>query len=573
MDGFEDDHDDEGGLNKRSTVRTRTIDGSLLAAVLLFAGCATQPTVAPGPLGEAQTKLAEARSITKLTQTRITDYFEAAEIAKRETESASDDTVTKQQAKQIYNDASAEVTVLLKEEDGGKYWNHAERIGAANASYEVRFQSGGGNGVWSPGFFDLLKRTKDADHRHLRIWVHGQGFGGTLVGVRKGRSGDPFAPLVGYACPITTTLDFSRPQKNKSSAHVVLVTLHDPTIQQTVLIDGKTQPLAYDLSAPLGHYPRTKASTLALRGLLQADKITQRTGLYTVEPYDPNRIPIVLVHGLLSTPHMWFNIVNAVRADPELRSRYQFWVFYYPTANPPALSALAFRKDLATAERLYHPKHGIVLVGHSMGGIVSRMQAVDSGRVLWDEAFHQNADALYAKIPEDNLLKQTLVFKADPDIKRIVFICVPHRGSGLAVGTVGALSVSLIRVPKNVALTIKTALGESLEKVTGVKGLRLPTSISGLSPRSPVLIGLDKLPIKAPYHSIIGDRGRGDSPNGSDGVVPYRSAHLDSAQSEKIIPYSHGGYQSPEAINELVRILRLHAGLKAEPTLKVAVAQ
>jgi hypothetical protein len=158
-----------------------------------------------------------------------------------------------------------------------------------------------------------------------------------------------------------------------------------------VLINGKTQPLAYDLSAPLGHYPRTKASTLALRGLLQADKITQRTGLYTVEPYDPNRIPIVLVHGLLSTPRMWFNIVNAVRADPELRSRYQFWVFYYPTANPPALSALAFRKDLATVERLYHPKHGIVLVGHSMGGIVSRMQAVDTGRVLWDEAFHHRS--------------------------------------------------------------------------------------------------------------------------------------------------------------------------------------
>ncbi len=117
---------------------------------------------------------------------------------------------------------------------------------------------------------------------------------------------------------------------------------------------------------------------------------------------------------------MWFNIINAVRADPELRTRYQFWVFYYPTANPIALSALAFRKDLATAERLYHPKHGIVLVGHSMGGLVSRMQAVDTGRVLWDEVFDQNADALYAKIPDDNLIKQTLVFRSDPDVKRIV---------------------------------------------------------------------------------------------------------------------------------------------------------
>ncbi|HXL27436.1 MAG TPA: hypothetical protein VN952_12195 [Chthoniobacterales bacterium] len=96
----------------------------------------------------------------------------------------------------------------------------------------------------------------------------------------------------------------------------------------------------------------------------------------------------------------------------------------------------------------------------------------------------------------------------------------------------------LIRTPQNVVLTIRNTLGNSFEQFTGVE---IPTSIRGLSLRSPVLIGLDKLPIKAPHHSIIGGRGKGDSPNGSDGFVPYRSAHLDSAQSEKIIPYGHGG--------------------------------
>jgi pimeloyl-ACP methyl ester carboxylesterase len=540
--------------------------GNLLITGLLLAGCATQLSVAPGPLGEAQTNLTEARSLTKPTETRITDYFEAAEVAEREAEGQAHDAATKQQAKQIYNNACAEVTVLLEEGDGGKYWNHTERIGR----YEVRFQTSGSNGLWSPGFFDRLKPAKESDHKHLRIWVHGPGFGGTLVGIRSGRPGDPFAPRVGYVCPITTTLDFSSPPTTRNRPHVVLVSLHDPTRQQTVRLSSTTHPLAYDLSAPLGHYPRTNAATMAVRGLLRADKITQRTGLYTIEPYDPNRIPIVLVHGLLSTPHMWFNIANAVRADPELRARYQFWVFYYPTANPIALSALALRKDLATAERLYHLKHGIVLIGHSMGGIVSRMQVVDTGRVLWDECFGQNADALYAKIPADNLLKQTLVFRADPNVKRIVFMCVPHRGSSLALGLVGALGNGLIQTPRNVVLTIRNTLGDSLEQLTGVK---TPTSIRGLSPRSPVLVGLDKLPIKAPHHSIIGDRGRGDSPNSSDGVVPYRSAHLDSAESEKIIPYGHGGYQSPEAIEELLRILRLHLGLKAEPMHKVAVAQ
>ena len=164
------------------------------------------------------------------------------------------------------------------------------------------------------------------------------------------------------------------------------------------------------------------------------------------------------------------------------------------------LSALAFRKDLATAERIYHPKHGIVLASHSMGVLVSRMQAVYTGKVLRNETFRQNADALYAKIPDDNLLNQTLVFHANPDVKRIVFICVLLRDSGLAVGLVGALGNSLVRTPQNVVLTICNTLGGSVKQLAGVQ---TPNSIRGLSPHSPVLIGLDKLPIKAPHHSII----------------------------------------------------------------------
>ena len=148
-----------------------------LAAFPLLASCATQPTIAPGPLGEAQSKLTEARSLTKPTETRITDYFEAAEIAEQEAQSQSADAAIKQQARQAYNNACAEVTVLLEEADGGKYWNQNERIGA----YNVRFQPSTSNGLWSPGFFDQLKPAKESDHKHLRIWVRGAGFGGTLA--------------------------------------------------------------------------------------------------------------------------------------------------------------------------------------------------------------------------------------------------------------------------------------------------------------------------------------------------------------------------------------------------------
>jgi hypothetical protein len=163
-------------LTNSTKVRIKTAP-ILLAAILLFAGCATQTSVAPGPLGTAQTKLVEARSQTLPTETRITRYFEAAEIAENEAERESHDQPAKQRAEQIYNAAAAEVTVLLVEADGGKYWNHNERIGSSDVSYDVRFQSGEAHGVWSPGFFDQLKRTKKSDHRHLRLWVHGPGFG------------------------------------------------------------------------------------------------------------------------------------------------------------------------------------------------------------------------------------------------------------------------------------------------------------------------------------------------------------------------------------------------------------
>jgi pimeloyl-ACP methyl ester carboxylesterase len=269
---------------------------------------------------------------------------------------------------------------------------------------------------------------------------------------------------------------------------------------------------------------------------------------------------LIFAHGLLSTPHMWLPVMNAIRADPELRGRYQFWVFYYPTANPVPLSALALRDDLGTVERLYRPKHGFVLVGHSMGGLVCRMQVVNTGRVLWDECFNPEAQRFYAQVPADSLVKRALIFNANPSIKRIVFVCVPHRGSKLAQGFIGSLGMRLVRVPALVVRTTESTLGDAFTALLRRRKLRLPSSIQGLSPRSPVILGLAKLPIEAPHHSIIGDRGRNDRLKGSDGVVPYWSSHLDSAQSEKVIPAGHSGYRHPVAIAELVRILRLHLG-------------
>jgi hypothetical protein len=179
--------------------------------------------------------------------------------------------------------------------------------------------------------------------------------------------------------------------------------------------------------------------------------------------------------------------------------------------------------------RLINPLH--------QDGLLSRMQVTNSGRTIWNEVFGATAQELYLQVPNDSRLKRALIFKANPTVKEVIFIGTPHRGSRLAVGGIGAIAIWLIRLPSDL-------LHEIPEAVADVFNFRekrpvVPTSIQGLSPNSPLLHALDRLPILAVHHSIIGDRGRGDTPNSSDGVVPYWSSHLASARSEKIVPTGH----------------------------------
>jgi hypothetical protein len=196
----------------------------------------------------------------------------------------------------------------------------------------------------------------------------------------------------------------------------------------------------------------------------------------------------------------------------------------------------------------------MVLVGHSMGGILSRTQVTSLTREDWDVIGKDKAGHFFANLKPGDLVYRCTIFQANPHIDRAVFICTPHRGSEMAIGTLGGLAIKLITLPVDL---VSTAAGTSMAIVTGDPN-RMPTSIDGLSPKNPTLKALDSRPIEVPYHSIIGDRGKGDTPNSSDGVVQYWSSHLKGAQSEKIVPGPHGSCELPETLDELRRILHLH---------------
>jgi hypothetical protein len=273
-----------------------------------------------------------------------------------------------------------------------------------------------------------------------------------------------------------------------------------------------------------------------------------------MEPYDPERIPVLLVHGLNSHPRMWRDVINDLRADPKLRGRYQFLLFYYPTGWPIAYSSMRLREELAAFDSLFKHPQKMVMVGHSMGGLLSRMQVISPGRKLWDARFGKEADRLDATLPPNHLTKRMALFSANPHIGRQIYICTPQRGSGLADLSLTSWFIKILSLPTTITSALIDLPGNLVSQGT-------LNSVSGLSPSNPLYKELDQVPIQVPHHSIIGDRGRGDTPHSSDGVVPYWSSRLSTAESEKIVPDSHGAYDDPQAILELRRILLLNAGI------------
>ena len=292
--------------------------------------------------------------------------------------------------------------------------------------------------------------------------------------------------------------------------------------------------------------------------MLRSSHYMDKTGLYFLQPYDPDRIPLVFVHGLFSTPFDWVQTINGLQADPEIRKHYQFWVFGYPTGNPILYSALRLREELAKVDKLYPNHRPYVVVGHSMGGMLTRMQVITVTKPMWEKGLGETAKSIFRENSNDSLVVRATTFQANPRIKRVVFICTPHRGSEMASSGLGRFGTSLIALPLNIASAMTNVLTSAqLVQLTG-SSKRLPNSITGLKPSNPALPVVNSVPITVPYHSIIGDRGKDHCPDCTDGVVPYSSSHLDGAQSEVIVPGPHGACKLPETIAELDRILRLH---------------
>lgn len=335
----------------------------------------------------------------------------------------------------------------------------------------------------------------------------------------------------------------------------------DPLATERFSLGRNVTPLAADFTASTAMLmAREQPYRIGFARVLRPDAYADTARLFQLQQFDERRTPVIFVHGLQDTPASWTPMINSLRDDSWIREHYQFWVFSYPSGYPYPYAAMLLRRDLDGFAHTFPNRKRIVLVGHSMGGMISRLMVTDAKDTIW-RAFFGSAPAK-TPLPTETrqLLEKALVFNHRPEIKRVVFISTPHRGSALASGLIGRIGSALVRTPRFLASIYVVAKPIEIADPAARQLNRTPNSVDTLQPNDRFVLAVNKLPVAAgiPYHSIIGDRGRGDTPNSSDGVVPYWSSHLDGAQSELIVPSGHCAQLNAQSIREVERILKTY---------------
>jgi hypothetical protein len=339
--------------------------------------------------------------------------------------------------------------------------------------------------------------------------------------------------------------------------------------QETMKTGNVEHPLAADWTAPNAFYwHMCQLDDLTLQNALLPGRFMEETGIYFVTPYDPKKIPIVFVHGLVSSPDAFKNMINTLAPEPWFRRNYQIWLYNYPTGNPWIFSSMKFREVMGGACAYARSNGGngrlndMVIVAHSMGGLLAHSSVVDPGTTLYDANYKKPLDQLPVSSNSREHIKKSYLYKPLTEPKRIVFMAVPHRGSPTASFRVSNWISRIIRLPKTLTVDLLDATVITLGNIVQGEDAteHIPTSIDSLSPNHVNNKALDRIPLpgRITFHSIIGDRGKGDTPASSDGVVPYWSSHITPVASELIVPSHHSVQDCPMAAEELKRILKLH---------------
>lgn len=298
---------------------------------------------------------------------------------------------------------------------------------------------------------------------------------------------------------------------------------------------------------------------------------SDRRGFYLATRYDPEKIPLIFIHGLLSNPTDFANLSSAIAAKPDLWDKYQFWYYFYPTGDPWVVTAANFREDFRTLVRTLDPekddeplRQETTIIAHSMGGLISRLSLSEQPERLYRKYFNRPLEDIRLIPYQKKRLREQLLFEPLEEPAKVIFLATPHKGARLAGGPLLWLARTLVKAPSRI---IGTTLNTAQNLVFAEPGLLTQhgsalvagreVSVSGLNPRSPALAALNEMPIRqgVELHNIVatvtgGQRGLGDW------VVPYTSASLEQADSQTIVRSGHWLIKDKETAEVVIKLLR-----------------
>jgi pimeloyl-ACP methyl ester carboxylesterase len=479
--------------------------------------------------------------------------------------------------------------------------NTTKTINTPSGTWDIQCVLQGGR--WQAKDFERFEFVSDYDINGLKNLYQTHGLGVPLIAVRHGYPDEPVGAKyypAGLSFPVTA---FLRPLSriDSQSGHVTArnqccLELYDPLASDETLVAGRRVPLESDLSTPLAYFlsrPEMNLDSSTL-GLLDPEKLLKKPadallgntapgplkGLYMLQPYEPGKIPVVMVHGLWSSPMTWMEMFNDLRSQREIRDHYQFWFYLYPTGQPFWRSAAQMRHDLVRVRETLDPARQepaldqMVLIGHSMGGLVSHLQTIPSGDDYWRLVSNEPFGQIKADDKAKKRLEETYYFQPSPSIRRVVMIGTPHRGSTFSNQTTQwLLNKYFIKLPQRLVETQQALYVNNPGAFPGSSLLKIDTSIDSLSPKSPILPVMLSAP-RPPwvkYHSIVGvvpkDQWLAKFTAEGDGVVARESAHFEGAASEITVAANHSEVHShPAAVLEVRRILLEHlAELEGRP--------
>jgi pimeloyl-ACP methyl ester carboxylesterase len=440
---------------------------------------------------------------------------------------------------------------------------------------------------WGGYWLEHFVPTTTLEIRGLRNRYLSPGLGAPLAaGIRVGQASankTPGSDRIGprTKVPVTALLRFEHARQSLASGHVNgRIEVYAADQVSKVTVDGREQPIESDPSAALA-YQLNDSPLYSMEigafirggfftGLIPKDRA--QDGLMTLQPYRPGKIPVVLVHGTASSPARWAELVNELGGDPRIRERFQIWLFLYDSGNPIPYSAGRLRGAMINAVKEFDPGgkdpalRRMVVIGHSQGGLLTKLTAINSGTRFWDRISSTPLDAIKVDPDTRALLQRSLFYTPLPFVERLIFVATPHHGAMLAARPLVTSLIARI-------VTFPAVAFRALSKVARATGdakldaalRRPPTAVDNMNPKNPGLQIIASIPISPQIkaHSIIAVEGDGPKEEGDDGVVAYRSAHIDGVASELVVRSDHSCQGKPEVIEEIRRILLEHAATPA----------